>query len=268
MLDAFFPEWDIRIDIQAALWAIPGVRLQYVAGHQDKTQPNHSLELLEQLKVDADRIASEDHDLLHQQRPYVVMSSHTKAHLVSADETVTSKHDDFLATQATVPPLITYLSDKYSWSTAVVETINGKAHGQALKRNKLRQSHYVKLVHDILPTTSQPNKYDGGKQTCPLCQHHQEDRDHILRCQHPSREEWRQTFLQALSEHCSRYTNTYPPIKQLIPLIMHRWLRGEDNPQVGTDQFPPDMSSIIRQQSRIGWRQLFQGHFAQAWSNT
>jgi hypothetical protein len=144
VLDAFFPEWDIRIDIQAALWAIPGVRLQYVAGHQDKTQPNHSLELLEQLKVDADRIASEDHDLLHQQRPYVVMSSHTKAHLVSADETVTSKHDDFLATQATVPPLITYLSDKYSWSTAVVETINGKAHGQALKRNKLRQSHYIR----------------------------------------------------------------------------------------------------------------------------
>jgi hypothetical protein len=141
-------------------WSVSSI----VAGHQDEPQPLHSLELLEQLNVNLDRIASEYHNL-HPQRPYVLMSSHAKAHLVSADGTVTSKHDNFLVAQATAHPLIKYLSDKYSWSIAVVDTINWKAHGQAFKQNKLRRFHYSKLCM-ISSQRPERNKYDGRKQTC------------------------------------------------------------------------------------------------------
>jgi hypothetical protein len=68
VLDAY-PEWDVLFEIQAAFRVLPGVCLQYVAGHKDEIQPYHSLELLEQLNLNADRIASEYQDLLHPQRP-------------------------------------------------------------------------------------------------------------------------------------------------------------------------------------------------------
>jgi hypothetical protein len=268
VLDALCPEWDILIEIQVALRALPGVQLQYVAGHQDEKQPYSSLPLLEQLNVDADRIAEEYHELLQPQRQYVLMSPNTKAHLLSEAGTVTAKYEDFIMAQATIPPLVKYLARKFSWSDGVVDSINWKAHGQALKLQKLRRTHFVKFVHDILPTTSLQNKYDGGKRTCPLCHHAaHEDRDHILRCQLPSRAEWRQQFIHEVSAFC-RETHTHPPISILLISILQRWLDGDDNPQVAIDQYSPDVSSIIRHQSRIGWHHLFQGRFAKEWSRT
>ncbi|KAI2494585.1 hypothetical protein MHU86_19955 [Fragilaria crotonensis] len=167
VLDPLCPEWDILIEIQAALRVLPGVRLQYVEGHQDQKKPYQSLELLEQLNVDADRIAEEYHELLQPQRPYVLLSPHARAHLVFEDGTVTARHAEFIETQATAEPLVQHLAKKHSWSDGVTENINWKAHGQALKRNRQRRSHFVKMVHDILPTTSLQNKYDGGKEHVP-----------------------------------------------------------------------------------------------------
>ncbi|KAI2495162.1 hypothetical protein MHU86_19347 [Fragilaria crotonensis] len=266
VLDPLCPEWDILIEIQAALRVLPGVRLQYVEGHQDQKKPYQSLELLEQLNVDADRIAEEYHELLQPQRPYVLLSPHARAHLVFEDGTVTARHAEFIETQATAEPLVQHLAKKHSWSDGVTENINWKAHGQALKRNRQRRSHFVKMVHDILPTTSLQNKYDGGKRTCPLCQHPCEDSDHILRCQHPSRVEWRRQFLHGILEFCNK-THTYPPIRILLITTMQSWLSGEDNPRIERDQYPADMSSIIRQQAKIGWRQMLQGRFSKAWSD-
>ncbi len=99
-LDPLCPEWDILIEIQAALRALPGVRLQYVAGHQDKKQIYATLPLLEQLNVDADRIAADYHDHHFPHMPFVLLSPHTKAHLFFPDGTVTSKYDVTISLQA------------------------------------------------------------------------------------------------------------------------------------------------------------------------
>lgn len=162
-----------------------------------------------------------------------------------------------------------HLAEEHSWSEAVTENINWKAHGQALKQNKQRRSHFVKMIHDILPTTSLQNKNDGGKRTCPLCQHPREDSDHVFLCHHPSRAKWRLQFvLLGISEFCNK-TNTYPPmIRILLTTIMQSWLSGKDNPRIERDQYPSEMSSIIRQQTKIEWQYMFQGRFSQAWSNT
>ena len=136
---------------------------------------------------------------------------------------------------------------------------------------KAKQTAAVSLCESSAwcPPNNQPAKQIWqGKVNMPTLPSSPRNRDHILRCQHPSWDEWRQTFLHAISEHCSCDTNAYPPIMLLLTSIMQRWSRGEYNPQVGTDQFPPDMSSTIRQQSQIGWRQLFYWRFAQARSDT
>jgi hypothetical protein len=81
-LDPLCPEWDVLIEIQAALRELPRVQLQYVAGHQDKQKTYNTLSLLEQLNVDADRIAAEYHELHHPRMPYVLLSPNTRAHLL------------------------------------------------------------------------------------------------------------------------------------------------------------------------------------------
>ena len=138
-LDPLCPEWDVLIEIQAALRELPRVQLQYVAGHQDKQKTYNTLSLLEQLNVDADRIAAEYHELHHPRMPYVLLSPNTRAHLLFQDGTVTSKYDDSISFQATTPPLKSYLARKYTWNESVVDRINWIAHGQALKRNKHRR---------------------------------------------------------------------------------------------------------------------------------
>ena len=123
-LDPMCPEWDVLIEIQVALRELPRVRLQYLAGHQDKKKAYNTLRLLEQLNVDADCIAAEYHDLLHPHMPYAILSPNTRAHLLFQDGTVISKYDDAFSVQATAPPLQAYLTCKYCWNESTVDLIN------------------------------------------------------------------------------------------------------------------------------------------------
>jgi hypothetical protein len=263
-LDPLCPEWDVLIEIQAALRELPRVQLQYVAGHQDKKEAYNTLSLLEHLNVDADRIAVEYHELHHPHMPYVLLSPNTRAYLLFQDGTVTSKYDDSISLQATTPPLKSYLARKYTWNESAVDRINWIAHGQALKRNKHRRSHMVKFAHDILPTTSMRNKYDEGNRKCPLCSDPNEHCDHILCCKHQTRETWRRTYLREISTYC-QHANTCPQILQLLITVFGQWFNGDNSPQILLRQYPPELHHLIRSQQIIGWRHLFQGHFANAW---
>ena len=91
ILDFLCPEWDILIEIQAALRELPGVRLQYVAGHQDRKQDYTTLPLLAQLNVDADRIAGDYHNLHHPHTPFAHLSPNSRDHPVFPHGTVTKK---------------------------------------------------------------------------------------------------------------------------------------------------------------------------------
>ena len=168
-----------------------------------------------QLNVDADRLADEYHNLHQPHTPVALLSPNSRAHLVFPHGTVTTKFEEELCFQASAPPLSKSSSSKLTWSELIVNKINWSKHGQAPERNKARRTHLVKFMHDILPTTSRQNKYDGGNQACPLCKDPLEDNDNILRCQHTTRETWRQNFLTSLSAYC-RETQTCPQVSRLL----------------------------------------------------
>jgi ribonuclease HI len=169
VLDVLTPEWDILIEIQRSLQQLPGVRLEYVAGHQDQDNPYASLSLLAQLNVDADSLASAYQESFSSRSPFVILAPHVRAHLVFRDGTVTSKYADAVETEATGVPLMEYLRVRNGWTIPVFDTIDRHAHGTMLKRMPTKRSHLIKFVHDILPTTGRLNRFDGGKRTCPLC---------------------------------------------------------------------------------------------------
>jgi len=139
------------------------------------------------------------------------MSLNTQAHLVFDEGTITSRYEESIRLRATGPSLKEYIRKKHKWKASIMESIDWRSHGQALKRNKQRQTHLVKFIHNILPTTGLQNKFDGGTRSCPLCPCRHEDRDHIFRCPHPTRATWRINFLDNIRTYCE-VTNTYPPL--------------------------------------------------------
>jgi hypothetical protein len=44
-----------------------------------------------------------------------------------------------------------------------------------------------------------------------------------------------------------------------------QWLSGSDSPLVDPDRYPPDVHGVIRQQTKVGWKQIMLGRFVREW---
>ena len=265
VLDVLCPEWDVLKEIQAALRVLPGIRLQYVKGHQDRDIEYSQLDQLGQMNVDADEIAKTYQHLYGAIRPLVFMSDRTRAHLIGPTGTITAHPGRALRRLATTPPVLEYLTNKYNWSTSTADFINWAAHQGALKKQDKRRIHFTKLVFDILPTTSQANKFDKGHRTCPSCPHGHEDRDHILRCLSPSRQEWRDDFLSSISAFCTS-SDTDCHLGNLLCTSFKLWFLSDHDITIDPLSYPLSFRRLVMQQNRIGWRQLFNGRFSNEWA--
>jgi hypothetical protein len=267
VLDVLCPDWDILIEIQHALTLLPGLQLKFIKGHQDDKTPYAQLPLLARLNVDADAKAGQYQDLHGQDRPVVLLTPRTHALLHLFEGTVTSSFAATLRHAYCGPPLLEYIRTRNKWSEATLESINWPSHSSAIRKQLPRRLHYVKLVHDILPTNSRKNLLDNGTRTCPCCPSPHEDRDHILRCPAPDRNKWRQKFLTKLSDICTTQ-HTYEPLKKLLIDAFRQWLypgqEESDEPQC--ENYAAEMHVLIETQARIGWRQLFNGRFCKQWS--
>ena len=105
ILDCLAPDWDILIEIQEALLKLPEISLSYVKGHQDRNRRYQELDELGQLNVDADAKAREYQEAHGAERPLVLMTTETRAHLLGPQGTITGQYTEFLRYQATAPAL-------------------------------------------------------------------------------------------------------------------------------------------------------------------
>jgi hypothetical protein len=243
---------------------LPGINLVHVKGHQDEVKPYDSLPLLAQLNVDADKMASRYQDEHGMSRPFALMASHTGAHLVHRSGTITSKYEERIRVLATSPPLREKIRSKYSWSETTMRMINWNAHGKVCRAHRTSKVHTSKLIHDCLPTHSFLNKFDTGNRPCPKCKHITEDRDHILRCPHPTRQQWRTTLMNAITQfHCNMATS--PLLRHVLSEALQQWFHLDSPDVISPILFPQDVRRLIHQQNEIGWRQLFNGRFSGEW---
>ena len=267
VLNVLCPDWDILIEIQHALLRLLNLTLQYIQGHQDAKKPYQELPLLAQINCDADAAAGEYQDQHGCVRPIIPMTPRSRALIHLPSGSITGKFSSKLRLAYSGPPLLAYMKTKHGWSDSTTKAVNWEAHGAGLGKHIKRNTHYTKLVHDILPTNSWLNKMDNGKRICPCCAEIQEDRDHILRCPTPGRDQWRQAFLTTIADYCTQQY-TFPPMQILLLDTLRQWLYSAD-----VDKFEPTMTNhphylnvLIATQTRIGWRQLFNGRFSDHWS--
>jgi hypothetical protein len=198
-------------------------------------------------------------------RPIVILSPRKRAHLVAKQGTITANYPQAIRFAYTGPPLKQHIQQCNKWSDATMASINWTSHGQALRNHFPLRLHFSKLVHDILPTAAQQNKMDKGKRTCPMCLHTLENRDHIIKCPHFTRNKWRHALLTT-ALHASCITQfTYAPIRELLVDIIREWMYADTQGQdfiVNDSRYSLELRLLIRQQNNIGWRQLFHGRFS------
>ena len=233
-----------------------------------------------QLNVDADTHARIHNNEFGAYRGSVLMSPLSRAHLNLSDGTVTSRYSDVMRYEATTKPLLEYIKRTNDWDTLTIQSIPWDAHALAIKNtiwdahalaNKnttIPHTHLVKLLHKMLPTHAMANKFDGGNRTCPLCGSLHKDFAHILRCQHPSRAQWRHNFLTELRDLHIQTPNTSPHLSTLMLDGIRQWFRSQpcDASTLSLDDSFPTVRTLVRQQNQIGWDQLLMGRFCTEWS--
>lgn len=264
VLDVLRPDWDVLIELQVALSCLPGVTLKHVRGHQDRDTEYQHLSLMAQLNVDADHMAGEFQDFHGRAHPIVLLSPVTRVHLHLSDGTVTGNYKTVLEHEATAKPLLQYIQQKNKWAQSVMNYIHWEAHGKALRRRPEKRTHMTKLLHEMLPTTAQANKFDRGTRCCPLCPSQTEDRDHILCCAHPTRQTWRESFLKELTDHCKK-TRTSPVLQDVLQNGLQSWFSAPQEFKQSTEGYDSDIYQLIHQQNQIGWRQIFHGRYSIQW---
>jgi hypothetical protein len=219
------PEWDLVSSVIVHLHSQPGLTLQYVRGHQDRTVAYDNLSLLAQLNVDADEMATKYQITQGGQRPIAFLTDTASVNLVTPNGSVTSKFGVALRFQATYGPLLQYIEDRQGWTPQVTQTINWKAHSTSLKKRVKHRTHYIKLIHGILPTGKQMFRADPVRSLCSACKTRCEDWSHILLCSATSRENWRTETLDAVAAICRRL-GTRPLLRRVLLAGLEGWLKG------------------------------------------
>jgi hypothetical protein len=143
--------------------------------------------------------------------------------------------------------------------------IDWTAHERAIKKNNRRRIHLTKLIHDVLPTNYKVHRDNRRRQTCPSCCRPDsiEDRDHLLRCSSEQRSLWRAQLITSITNQCAML-HTDPTLTRILTDGLHVWFHTEDT--LLPTKYPAKYEQLIRQQNRIGWRQLFSGRLSLEWA--
>ena len=169
--------------------------------------------------------------------------------------------------QATAPALIQQIWHRYQWIKYEFNSVNWPAHGSALRSRMEKRTHLIKLVHGILPTGKHMHCKDHIRNWCVTCKTNVEDRPHILRCSHGSRQKWRDNIMLAVASKCEK-RDTRPVLQRVLLAGIEGWLASSNNAFIlDPTQFPIEMKKVILQQNQIGWNQLFLGRFCWRWSH-
>jgi hypothetical protein len=117
-LDPLQPDRDVLIEIQHALSHLPEIKLQVVKSHQDRKTRFERLPLMGQLNVESDDMASVYQNTFGSDRPFVMLTPGTRAHLVTAHGTITSRYPAAICNTYSGPALQSHIQKRHGWMNA------------------------------------------------------------------------------------------------------------------------------------------------------
>ena len=267
-LNVMDADWDLTSSIVTAALTMKGVELQYIQGHQDRTCEYEHLPLLAQLNVDADAMATQYQRNHGQSRPQVLLTDTAGVCLIIPEGSATKKYAHTIRYQAAAPALRQHIMERNKWTDHTFQTINWPAHGSALRERIDKRTHLTKLVHGILPTGKVLHRKNMLRNQCPACQQCMEDWQHIMRCNSPARQTWRDSTTKAIQDKCT-ILSTRPALEKALIHGITGWLQSDDDTfYLDPMQYHTDVRQAVSQQNKIGWHHIFLGRFSWKWSDT
>lgn len=265
IFQALLPESDLIASIRPlhtnTSFIHPDVK--WIKAHQDQNKTYHSLDLCSQVNCDADKLAELAHDKPPRHNYEIIpLTPECPIHLDIEGKTITSRFQQHFRRVWKRDALKDYVALKNDWSDSTKQSVDWKLHSASLSPKINQKTHYCKLVHDLLPTSTNLSKWHPfRKPFCKRCGYDREDRDHIIQC--PKSDTWFHTFQKDLKSTLAQL-HTDPIIANILLRGIQAWRNHTPLP---TSEYRTLYHSIIHEQDKIGWRQIFNGRISNKWSS-
>ena len=220
-------DWDVLNEIMVSIRLLPKdsrPALTHIKGHQDNKIAYSELPLPAQLNVDADEQAGifPMFHPGHLQR--VIWLPHTGAQLHLPCGTLTNKYKRDITIARTSPDLKAKILKDTKWADGTYDLVDWDSHGKAYRAMSEHKTTICKLIHDLLPVGSRIHQYDVKyAHKCPTCKVDQEDATHLFRCQHPTRDKWRQKLYGSIRCQAKK-SQTRPALTDILVEGLAAWI--------------------------------------------
>jgi hypothetical protein len=194
-----------------------------------------------------------------------------EAVLLHENQMITSRMEQMLTTIMHNQQLRNYIQKQASWSEGIFDRIDWTAHQQVYQSYKRPQRISIsKLVHGLLHTNKEANKFYGSNSLCPCCTLTTETFNHIFCCQEEGATANRHEALEKLRLDLERSKTP----EKLITTLLHRiesWANSP-NKEAPTPLYrgsirPEDIALVqaFQDQNTIGWDHLHRGRISKRW---
>jgi hypothetical protein len=258
-------EWDILIEIWMTKEHLSNqnITMNHIKGHSDNQQSYNRLTLLQQLNVDADKLANEyiqDHPNKDYTKAKILPSSGIQFHLPTG--TITNQLKRQMKEARRQETHIQYLCKKNGWDKATFDSIAWEQHRRAINRHTKKRVTMVKYLNGISPVGKVVSRYDRKYSAkCPSCEESMETQDHVHQCLNPKREQWREQFKEAINQVMEKYDSP-APMRKLWLDGLEKAISDDDDTLVECES---NLQLIKDTQQQIGWKQLLKGRMSKEW---
>jgi len=242
------------------------IQLFHVKGHQDKN-PKRKLTLPEQLNVECDCLAKRYAHSATQSstgfgNPAIPAA---QLHLIIEGKLICRNVIPLLRTATSAQPYRRYLKEKFMWTERDLRTINWEVFSSTLKSFQSEdQRRLILFINDKLPLRASKAHPHYGSKLCPSCQWEPETSQHLLTCTNASREEHFRTLKSVLSKW-TQEVGLHPCVLTTFWLGLVATRTGMEYP-APLPELPQPLQAPIQTQMRLGWKQLYYGRTAVAWT--
>ena len=270
------PDEDLLMEAKRLLNIIPvTIVAHWVKGHYT----GKDREYKHDLNDIADSLATSFNRRPHPQyvpKAMPLVHKHFGARIIYEGSTITNKLRPLMAQALHRDAITSHILRKTKWTDRIFQLIHWDAHELAFKRlSRSRQISTAKLIHGLVNTNVQNQRYYNKSPLCPCCLTENETFDHVLSCSSEATVSARTIALKELRKNLQQI-NT--PIEVIDALIhgTNIWLNRQGGecavrPLTAGSLKGTDMlltTAFNEQFHSIGWGNLFHGRISKLWGKT
>jgi hypothetical protein len=243
---------------------------EWVKGHYNGEHREHKHDLNEMADKLATNFNAHPPPTLKQMRMPCLLPGYA-IRLVYDGSTITNKLYKTMSIALHGQKFVSYLKQKHNWTDHMFRSIHWNAHERAFKSHtRTNQIMIAKIIHNLVNTNYQNNKFYGKSPLCPCCQTSAETLQHILSCTSQGSTETREAALRTLETDLTSI-NTPPQVTEAIAYGIQTWINNQNNeqtsahaPTVGSLRGPDVLltAAFHEQYHSIGWYHLFMGRLS------